>query len=127
MFGHGIPYKSRRSTTMFNFADLFKRDYNVLNMSKAQVNIENDSSIHVIDVRTPEEYRSGHIPGAVNVPLDRPEKITSVVKNMDEPVYVYCMSGSRSSAAANYFSRLGYTNVTNIGGIGGWRGKLKKN
>ena len=127
MFGHGIPYKTRRSTTMFNFADLFKRDYNVLNMSKAQVNIENDSSIHVIDVRTPEEYRSGHIPGAVNVPLDRPEKIKTVVKNMDETVYVYCMSGSRSSAAANYFSRLGYTNVTNIGGIGGWRGKLKKN
>ena len=54
MFGHGIPYKSRRNTTMFNLADLFKKDYNVLNMSKAQVNIDNDSSIHVIDVRTPE-------------------------------------------------------------------------
>lgn len=107
---------------MFN---LFKKNYNVMSMSKAQENIESDSSIHVIDVRTPAEYRTGHIPKAINVPLDKVEKIKSQIKDLDSTLYVYCMSGSRSGAASNYFSKLGYTNVTNIGGIGGWRGKLK--
>jgi rhodanese-related sulfurtransferase len=107
---------------MFN---LFKKDYNVLSMAKAQENMQNESNIKVIDVRTPEEYRSGHIPQAINVPLDRVDKIKSHVKDLDAPIYVYCMSGARSSAAANYFAKLGYTNVTNIGGIGSYRGKLK--
>lgn len=107
---------------MFN---LFKKNYFVLSMSKAQQNIENDPSIVVVDVRTPEEYKSGHIPKALSIPLDRIDSVKSKIKDMDAVIYVYCMSGARSSAACDYLSKVGYTNVTNIGGVGGWKGSLK--
>ena len=102
---------------MFN---LFKKNYFVLSMSKAKENIDNDPSIMIIDVRTPAEYKSGHIPKAVNIPLDKADKIKSLFKNMDTIIYVYCLSGARSSKACNYFSKIGYTNVTNIGAVGNW-------
>ena len=108
---------------MFN---LFKKNYFVLSMSKAKENIENDPSIIIIDVRTPAEFKSGHIPKAVNIALDQVDKIKSLFKNMDAIVYVYCLSGARSSQACNYFSKIGYTNVTNIGAVGNWTGPLKK-
>ena len=65
---------------MFN---LFKKNYFVLSMSKAKENIDNDPSTMIIDVRTPAEYKSGHIPKAVNIPLDKADKIKSLFKNMD--------------------------------------------
>ena len=108
---------------MFN---LFKKNYFVIPMAKAKENIDNDPSIIIIDVRTPEEYKSGHIPKAINLPLDKIDKIKSTVKDMDAVIYVYCHSGARSSQACNYFSKIGYTNVTNIGGVGSWPGTLKK-
>lgn len=108
---------------MFN---LFKKNYFVIPMSKAKENIENNPAIFIIDVRTPEEYKSGHIPKAINIPLNNVDKIKNTVKDMDAIIYVYCLSGSRSSQACNYFSKVGYTNVTNIGGVGSWTGPLKK-
>lgn len=108
---------------MFNF---FKKNYFVLPMAKAKENIANDTSIVIIDVRTPAEFQSGHIPKSVNIPVDKVDKIKNILKNMDTPIYVYCLSGSRSSHACNYFSKIGYTNVTNIGAIGNWSGPLKK-
>ena len=108
---------------MFN---LFKKKYFVIPMAKAKENIDKDSTIMIVDVRTPEEYRSGHIPKAVNIPLNKVDKIKSTVKNMDTVLYVYCLSGSRSSHACRYFSKIGYTNVTNIGAVGNWPGSLKK-
>ncbi|MBK5262690.1 MAG: rhodanese-like domain-containing protein [Peptostreptococcaceae bacterium] len=108
---------------MFN---LFKKNYFVIPMSKAKENIDNDASIMIIDVRTPAEFKSGHIPKAVNIPLDQADKIIGQVKNKDSIIYVYCLSGARSSQACNYFSKIGYTNVTNIGAVGNWTGPLKK-
>lgn len=107
---------------MFN---LFKKNYFVLPMSKAKQNIENDSSIIIIDVRTPEEYKNGHIPKAINLALDKIDKAKDKIKDPDSVLYVYCLSGARSSQACNYLSKIGYTNVTNIGGIGSWTGPLK--
>lgn len=108
---------------MFN---LFKKNYFVIPMSKARENIENDPSIIIVDVRTPAEYKSGHIPKAVNIALDKADKIKSLFKNMDTIIYVYCLSGARSRQACNYFSKIGYTNVTNIGAVGNWPDPLKK-
>jgi len=108
---------------MFN---LFKKNYSVLSMANAKENIDNDASIVIIDVRTPAEFKSGHIPKAVNIALDKVDKIKGMVKNMDANLYVYCLSGARSSHACKYFSKIGYTNVTNIGAVGNWPGALKK-
>ena len=97
-----------------------------LPMRKAQTELENDKNIRLIDVRTPEEYREGHIPGARNVPVDRIGEIQNVVPDRDAKLFVYCLSGSRSAYACASLVRMGYTNVTNIGGIARWSGKIEK-
>ena len=97
-----------------------------LPMSEAMTRTKNDPAIRVVDVRTPQEYREGHIPGSLNVPLDRLQDLSTSVPDKTTAVFVYCLSGSRSGMAAGALSRMGYTDVTNIGGIGAYSGKLER-
>jgi phage shock protein E len=78
----------------------------------------------LLDVRTAEEYHGGHIEGSINIPLDRINSIGNIVKDKSTPLYVHCLSGGRSGQAVSYLKRIGYTNATNIGGIGNYRGKV---
>ena len=87
---------------------------------------KNTKGAVLIDVRTPDEYRQGHIPGSKNVPLQQFTDITSVVEDKDTPLFVYCYSGARSRRAATAFERLGYRNAVNIGGVDSYKGKLEK-
>ena len=79
----------------------------------------------LLDVRTPGEYADGHIPGAVNVPLNTMNKETANMFPQDTPLFLYCQSGARSSRAAKMMKLLGYTNVTNIGGIMNYNGPIE--
>ena len=79
----------------------------------------------LLDVRTPEEYREGRIPGSRNVPLGELEQAAEAAPDPDTPLFVYCLSGARSSQAAAALRRMGYQHVTNIGGISGYRGKVE--
>ena len=79
----------------------------------------------LLDVRTPQEYREGHIPGSRNVPLQTIDKVAAVVDNKDKALFVYCYSGARSSQAAGMLQRMGYSNVTNIGGIAAYAGEVE--
>ncbi len=96
-----------------------------LSMDKARLELENDKSINLIDVRTPEEYRAGHIPGSRNIPLDRIRDIDKAVPDRDAKLFVYCLSGARSASACANLVRMGYTNVVNIGGIAHWSGRIE--
>ncbi|MGI6721509.1 MAG: rhodanese-like domain-containing protein [Anaerovoracaceae bacterium] len=78
----------------------------------------------LLDVRTEPEYRGGHIPGSVNVPLEDIAGAPGLVSDKSKPLYVYCFSGARSSRACSLLRRMGYEDVTNIGGIAGYRGKV---
>ena len=78
------------------------------------------------DVRTPQEYREGHIPGSKNVPLQTIDKVTSVTENKDIALFVYCYSGARSRQATAMLQHMGYTNVRNIGGIAAYQGKVER-
>ena len=98
----------------------------VLTMAEAEKEMAQDDSIVVIDVRTLEEYREGHIPGSHNIPLNRLTDIKSFIQDPDTRLFVYCLSGARSAAAARLLERIGYTNATDIGGITKWRGRLEK-
>ena len=80
----------------------------------------------LLDVRTPQEYREGHIPGRKNVPLQQLDKISFVADNKNIPLFVYCYSGSRSRQAASMLQHMGYTNVQNIGGIAAYQGKVER-
>ena len=79
----------------------------------------------LLDVRTAEEYRGGHIPGSKNVPLQAIDKVSSVAENKDTVLFVYCYSGARSRQATGLLQRMGYTNVNNIGGIAAYAGKVE--
>lgn len=80
----------------------------------------------LLDVRTPQEYKEGHVPESKNIPLQTIDKVTSVVRTKETPLFVYCYSGSRSSRAVNVLKRMGYTNVINIGGISSYAGKVER-
>ena len=74
----------------------------------------------VVDVREPDEYESGHIPGAILVPLSTVLSNTSEFQS-DETVYVVCRSGGRSMQACEMLHEVGISNVVNVaGGTMGW-------
>ena len=72
----------------------------------------------VVDVRTSDEYNAGHLEGAVNIDVQAPD-FDSLVSELpaDGEYVVYCASGNRSSAAVARMEGLGFTNVTDAGGI----------
>lgn len=70
-----------------------------------------------LDVRSEEEYNSGHIDGAVNVPLPKLMTIYDIYPDMNENLIVYCHSGARSARAAAFLDEIGYTNILDLGGI----------
>ncbi len=70
-----------------------------------------------IDVRTPEEFKEGHLQDAVNIPVDQiTANIARVAPNKNAPVNLYCRSGRRAEVALQELRKMGYTNVTNHGG-----------
>jgi len=96
-----------------------------MSMQDARIELDKHADVLLLDVRTPEEYRQGHIPGSINLPLDRLQSgLSNVLPDKQARVFVYCLSGSRSQSACSYMSRVGYEQVTNIGGIMSWRGPV---
>lgn len=74
-----------------------------------------------LDVRTPEEFAAGHIPGAVNIPVQElATRMSEVPAN--KRVYVYCRSGKRAAKASAMLARAGYHNIENVpDSMDGWR------
>ncbi len=79
----------------------------------------------LLDVRTPQEYREGHVPGSKNLPLQALDKVASVAADKETALFVYCYSGARSRQAVGALQRMGYSNVTNIGGMAAYSGKVE--
>lgn len=79
----------------------------------------------LLDVRTPEEYSGGHIPGSKNIPLQTIDQVAAVAENKAAALFVYCRSGARSRQAAALLQHMGYDNVNNIGGIAAYVGKVE--
>ena len=105
-----------------SFFDLFKQP----DVNRGVKEFQRTSGAVLLDVRTPEEYRSGHIPGSRNIPLQTIDRISAVAENKDTALYVYCQSGARSRQAAGLLKQMGYMNVNNIGGIAAYTGKVER-
>ncbi|MDL2254527.1 rhodanese-like domain-containing protein [Ruminococcaceae bacterium OttesenSCG-928-I18] len=80
----------------------------------------------LLDVRTKDEYRGGHVPGSRNIDVNQIEKVTALASDKATPLFVHCLSGARSGRAVNALKSMGYTNVKNIGGISAYTGPLEK-
>ena len=91
--------------------------------TKSFYNRVNGKKVHLIDVRTPQEYVSGHLPNADNINVFDANFVDQVAKKYDkkEPVYVYCRSGHRSMKAAEMLKSKGYKVVNLNGGFMGWQ------
>lgn len=73
---------------------------------------------HVIDVRSPNEFKSCHIPGAINIPLNHfREMLPSRVPDKNQVLLIHCLSGGRSAVARHYARQLGYSNAFNLGSL----------
>lgn len=95
--------------------------YNKISAQTGSTMLEENSKIVLIDVRTKEEYDSGHIQGSILIPHDEiADKIKDVVPKKSTPIIVYCRSGSRSKTAANTLIELGYSEIYDMGGIIDW-------
>ena len=74
----------------------------------------NTTQAVLVDVRSPAEFASGHVQGAVNLPLDRlASDALAVLPDKSAPLVLYCISGARSEMAAQWLRQAGYTQVTN--------------
>ncbi len=77
----------------------------------------------LIDVRTPEEYASGHVPGAVNIPHDQlGSRVNEIEAHRDQEVVVYCERGGRAANAAETLEAAGFTTIRHLSGdMSAWR------
>lgn len=100
---------------------MFKLFQKIPSISTNELVDKLEQSITLIDVRTPEEYRRGHIAKAVNYPLNKIDRY----KGKENELYVICQSGMRSKQAAKVLKQKGYT-VTNVqGGMNRWQGPIR--
>lgn len=87
--------------------------------------IEGYRKAQLIDVREPNEFESGHILGARNIPLTQLKMRLKEVRP-DKPVYLYCQSATRSARAAQLLNKKGYKDLYQLkGGFKKWTGKIK--
>lgn len=89
--------------------------------------LDKGEKLIIIDVRTQDEYNSGHIAKSLLLPYDEIEKkAANLLTDKSAAIIVYCRSGNRSKIAAETLIKLGYTNVADMGGISGWTYGLEK-
>ena len=101
--------------------------YRQISMGEAVKMMKDEKNYIILDVRTPEEYLEGHIPGAINVPNE--EIGTAEISELPDKsqlILVYCRSGRRSKEASQKLLGLGYTNIVEFGGINDWNGEIEK-
>ena len=98
-----------------------ENSYQQITQEAAKEMMDNQEVV-ILDVREQHEYDSGHIPGAVLLPVGTITEDTAaaVIDNLDTVVLVYCRSGNRSKTASQALADLGYTNVYEFGGINDW-------
>ncbi len=76
----------------------------------------------LLDVRTPGEFSSGHLEGAVNIPVqDLEAKLDAVPAKKDQPIVIYCQSGRRSASAKQLLEKAGFTKVSDLGAMTNWK------
>ncbi len=79
----------------------------------------------IIDVRGKKEYKHGHVPGAVNIPLKKIKKLHQDMMQKSKTYYIICESGARSKQASSILEELGYKLYNIQGGTGEYRLKFK--
>ena len=98
--------------------------YKEITQEEAAKIMQEQSGFIILDVRTAQEFNSGHIPNAINVPNESiTDKQPEQLPDKKQMILVYCRSGRRSKQAAQKLVDMGYTNILEFGGINTWQGE----
>lgn len=105
-----IEYKSTGKATIKNLS------------GKEAAEILKDTSIFILDVRTPAEFQEGRIPGAVLIPVyELADRVNELEAYKNKPLFVYCRSGNRSIVAIQILTKQGFTKLLHLNkGIKSW-------
>ena len=104
-----------------------KGNYRQISMDEAVKMMKDEKNYIILDVRRPDEYAEGHIPGAINVPNEEIGTAEiSELPDKSQMILVYCRSGRRSKEASEKLVKLGYTNIVEFGGIQDYEGEIEK-
>ena len=96
--------------------------WRTITQDEAKRVMEEEPSCVILDVRTEEEYETGHIAGAVCIPVETIAGPPEALPDLGQTILVYCRSGRRSKQAAQKLADLGYTDIREFGGINDWTG-----
>ena len=105
-----------------SFLDIFKS----VDINKEVNRCRTTKGAVLLDVRTEEEYRGGHIGGSRNIPVEKISNAVNLLHDKSAPVFVYCQSGNRARQAVSKLRKMGYTQVENIGGIENYTGQVQR-
>ena len=95
--------------------------YKMITTAEAKARMDSGDKIIVVDVRTDSEYASGYIPKAILIPNETISNTKpALLPDLNAEILIYCRSGNRSAQAARKLLALGYTNVSDFGGIMDW-------
>ena len=101
--------------------------YRRITADEAQVLMQREQNYLILDVRSPEEFAKGHIPNAINIPMDSiGESPPQELLDRNQMIFVYCVKGVRSMNVANRLAHMGYKNIVEMGGIQDWHGEIVK-
>jgi rhodanese-related sulfurtransferase len=124
--GHASLQRQARAVGFKNLKiELLEIEKKSIGKKEKEVEVEVESvqsedltSPIIVDVRTPQEFRSGAVPNAINISLDElMNRYNELGENLDREIIVYCATGARSAYAQRMLMQIGYTNVKNGGGL----------
>lgn len=102
-------------------------EFKVITSEEAKKMMDTKEDILILDVRTEEEYKEGHLKGAVLIPVtELAERATAELADKNQTILVYCRSGNRSRQASELLVDLGYTNIFDMGGLNAWNYEVEK-
>lgn len=103
-------------------------NYKMVSMAEGLEIAKKNPDAIIVDVRREDEYKAGHIPGAVLLTMETisAERAAKVLPDKSKMILIYCRSGRRSKIAAQTLSELGYSNLIEFGGILDYNGKIEK-
>ena len=125
LVGCAVSSKSSASTSATSTTSASSAAYRQISQQDAQSMMQSESGYVIVDVRRVDEFASGHIPGAINIPNESIDKTQPAeLPDLDQLIMVYCRSGRRSKQAAQKLADMGYTNIVEFGGINTWPGEV---
>lgn len=107
------------------FFKALRKGWHLITSEELKNMLGTDRKIFLLDVREPDEFASGHIEGAVNLPVqDLPNRTKELPEEFDRSIVTICLSGARSAYATMFLKVYGYSNIRNLDfGMTGWMDK----